>query len=232
MSQPLSGDARPRSSGLGVERLPRRQALADSVAETIKDLLMEHRIAPGDRVSIDGLASELGVSPTPVREALGRLESTGLVSKEAMRGYRATPLMTDEQIDDLYGFRLLIEPWASGRAAERITEPGRKLLSSEMDSIAARASSNNLTYKELAENDARFHLLIAELAGSEQVRLCFERTHWHLHILRLHFETGIGSRTFDEHRAVADAVAEADATAARQAMSTHLEAGRDRALCR
>ena len=100
--------------------LPRRQVLTDGVHEAIKALIMDQTIEPGARVSIDGLARRLGVSPTPVREALARLESAELVVKEPLRGYRTTPLLNRAELDDLYQFRLLIEPWAAARAAERL----------------------------------------------------------------------------------------------------------------
>ena len=82
-------------------------------------MVMDHVVRPGERMSIDGLAARLSVSPTPVREALARLEALGLARKEPLRGYRATPLLTRTQLDDLFDFRLLVEPWAAGRAAEQ-----------------------------------------------------------------------------------------------------------------
>src|SRR5882757_9435478 len=93
-------------------RLLRRQMLADDVYEAIKTMLMDHAIRPGARISIDGLARDFQVSSTPVREALARLESEGLADKEPLKGYRATPLLTLEEFDDLYRFRQLLEPWA------------------------------------------------------------------------------------------------------------------------
>ena len=104
-------------------RLLRRQMLADDVYEAIKTMLMDHVIRPGARISIDGLAREFQVSSTPVREALARLESEGLAVKEPLKGYRATPLLSLEEFDDLYRFRLLLEPWAARRAAELIYAP-------------------------------------------------------------------------------------------------------------
>ncbi|RCW45812.1 GntR family transcriptional regulator [Halopolyspora algeriensis] len=225
MNQQGPGDAGPQSAdGFGIEVLPRRQALADEVHEAIKALLMDHRIAPGDRVSIDGMARELGVSPTPVREALARLESAELVVKAPLRGYRAAPLLTEQQLEDLYRFRLLIEPWAAARAAEGISAAGAIRLRAEMDSCDAPTESGYRSYKELTAHDTRFHLLTAELAGSEQVRLALERTHCHLHIFRLYFDRAVGSKTLEEHRAITEAIASADASAAEQAMRHHLEA--------
>ena len=87
-----SNDTAPAGPDIGqVERLPQRQALADDVYEAINALLMDSIIAPDARITIDTLARQLGVSPTPVREALARLESDGLVVKQGLRGYFATP---------------------------------------------------------------------------------------------------------------------------------------------
>src|SRR5690606_2155669 len=203
--------------------LPRRQMLADDVHDANKAVIMDDSIAPGERVSIDGLARQLGVSPTPVREALARLESAELVVKEPLRGYRTTPLLNREQLADLYRFRLLIEPWAAARAAEKADEAGRARLSAEMASCDAPHEATYDAYKALTAHDTRFHVLVAELAGSEQVRRAFERTHCHLHIFRLYYDSGIGRRTLEEHRAITDAVLAGEAERAEAAMRTHLE---------
>ncbi|WP_308283444.1 GntR family transcriptional regulator [Pseudonocardia nigra] len=203
--------------------LPRRQVLADDVYEAIKALIMDNAIAPGARVSIDGLARQLGVSPTPVREALARLESAELVVKEPLRGYRTTPLLTLPQLDDLYRFRLLIEPWAAGRAAELIDPTARERVLAEMASCDEPESETYDAYKALTAHDARFHALVAELAGSDQVRLALERTHCHLHVFRLYYDRGIGRQTVAEHRRITEALLAGDADAAERAMRDHLE---------
>jgi DNA-binding GntR family transcriptional regulator len=208
---------------------PRRRAvLADDVHEAIKAKIMDHAIAPGARVSIDGLARELGVSPTPVREALARLESAQLVVKEPLRGYRTTPLLSPDQLADLYRFRLLIEPWAAGRAAERADDAGRARLVAELTAADAPEADTYAAYRAFSAHDARFHLLVAELAGSDQVREAFERTNWHLHIYRQYYDRGIGPQALAEHRRITDAVQAGDPTRAASAMRAHLESSHAR----
>ncbi|APU20046.1 GntR family transcriptional regulator [Actinoalloteichus sp. GBA129-24] len=199
----------------------RRNVLVDDVYETIKNLIMDHAIAPGARVSIDGLARTLAVSPTPVREALARLESAELLVKEPLRGYRTTSLLTLDQLDDLYRFRLLIEPWAASEAARSAGTGPKSRLRAEMDSCATPDSPR---YQELALHDTRFHLLVAELAGSGQIRRAFERTHCHLHIFRLYYDHRAGTMTVAEHRRVTEAILRGDPTEAETAMRAHLEA--------
>src|SRR5262245_61724474 len=102
-----------------LHRLPQRQVLSDDVYETIKGLIMDGVVEPGTRLNIDALTRELGISQTPIRESLARLESDGLVLKEPLRGYRVASRLSRAEFDDLFEYRLLIEPWAAGRAAER-----------------------------------------------------------------------------------------------------------------
>lgn len=203
-------------------RLPRRQVLADDVYELVKAMVMDHVIRPGARISIDGLARDLQVSSTPVREALARLESEGLAAKEPLKGYRATELLTLDEFEDLYQFRLLIEPWSARRAAERIDEAGATELRAELATAVSPESVDYAGYKSLSTHDKRFHCLIARLSGSDQVRLAFERTHCHLHIFRLHYDRDTGPEALAEHRRIAAAIAAGDPDAAEAAMIAHL----------
>lgn len=211
------------TSGPRDRRLLRRQMLADDVYEAIKTLLMDHAVRPGARISIDGLAREFQVSSTPVREALARLESEGLADKEPLKGYRATPLLTLAEFDDLYRFRRLLEPWAARRAAERIDAGGAERLRAELSTAVEPTSSDYAGYKSLTAHDKRFHSLITGLSGSEQVRLAFERTHCHLHIFRLHYDRDIGPEVLAEHRRIVEAITAGDPAAAEDAMHLHLD---------
>src|ERR1700730_14482273 len=72
---------------------PSRQTLTDSVYEAVQELVMDQHIEAGARVNIDLVSRQLNVSPTPVREALARLEMDGLVIKEPLRGYTGTAML-------------------------------------------------------------------------------------------------------------------------------------------
>ena len=204
--------------------LPRRHVLSDEVHERIKAMLMDHAIAPGARISIDGLARELDVSPTPVREALARLESEQLAVKSPLKGYRATELLTRQELDDLFQFRRLIEPWAARNAAERIDDEGRRALRAELRSVTPPKKATYDSYKALTAHDSRFHSMVARLSGSEQVRVALERTNCHLHIFRLYYTREAGPNALAEHRAIAKAIIAGDGAAAEAAMLSHLEA--------
>ena len=110
--------------------------MGDDVYEAVKALVMEHTLAPGDRVNIDALARELEVSPTPVREALARLESDGLVRKRPLAGYTVTPLLTRQEFTDMFDMRLVLEGAAARWAAERASDGARDAIVAESEVAA------------------------------------------------------------------------------------------------
>ncbi|MEV4626285.1 GntR family transcriptional regulator [Micromonospora sp. NPDC049523] len=219
-----------------VLRPARRTTLADDVYESVRTLVMDHAVAPGERINIDGLARQLQVSPTPVREALARLESDGLVRKRALAGYTATPLLTRAEFDELVEMRLLLEPVATERATSRIAE-----LPDPAEALAALRGAAELpgpapgtegfaAIAEFTNQDARFHHLVAEQAGNRLLHDAIVRLRSHLHLFRLYFPAthhGISAR---EHHRIVDAVTAGDADTAGAAMRAHLLAARDRHL--
>lgn len=201
------------------------RVLADGVYERIRALIMNHRMVPGARANIDELARELDVSGTPVREALARLESEGLVSRLPLRGYRVTELLTRKEVADIYGLRLLLEPPSAAAAARAMTPPHAAALEEEL-----RAPCED--YKALMAHDARLHELVLCVAGNEAVRQAFARTHCHLHFYRLLYTEPMGEQTVLEHRSLVTALVAGNPSAAQAAMTYHLETARDRILKR
>src|ERR1043166_2430909 len=102
--------------------IQRQKGLVEDAYEAIFNKLMSLEIAPGARITVDGLVRELEVSHTPIREALGRLEGEALVVKTHLVGYSAAPQITRQRFDELYELRLLLEPDAARHAAQHIDE--------------------------------------------------------------------------------------------------------------
>ena len=167
MTEPIGAGPLNRALAQALKPGPRRSVLSDETYEMVKAMVFSHEIAPGQRVNIDALSLRLGVSQTPIREALARLESDGLIAKEPLKGYSATNLLTVKEFDDLFRFRLLIEPWAAEQAAKNIDAEGKAAIRAEMQ-IAKETLKFDSTSKieELTEHDARFNTLINQLSGN------------------------------------------------------------------
>jgi DNA-binding GntR family transcriptional regulator len=206
-----------------------RQAMVDDVYERLKSSVLDHVVEPGHRINVDALTRVFAVSQTPIREALARLEAEGLVVKEPLRGFRASPPLSNAEFEELYDFRLLLEPWAAARAAQRITPDAAAGLEQELASwTSAPESSGYFGYRELSAHDARFHGRIVELAENGPLSTAYERLHAHLHLFRLNYQRTIGDEAIREHRAITAAIVAGRPDDAEQAMRLHLTASRDR----
>lgn len=210
-----------------------RLALPDAVYEQLTARIMDHAIAPDARLNIEEIARELGVSPTPVREALARLESDGLVAKEPLRGYRTTAVLTPGELAQVFEFRGVVEPWAAARAAGRRTEADAAALRAELDAAPAADAVNGSDYAHyaaLAQHDQRFHTLVLQIAGNGVLTAAFERTNAHLHQFRYGFASRSTAATLTEHQEIAAAIERGEVRTARTAMAAHLRAAHDRII--
>jgi DNA-binding GntR family transcriptional regulator len=212
--------------------LVRRSTLTDDVYTSLQTLVMDHAIAPGDRLNIDALARRLQVSPTPVREALARLEADGLVRKRPLAGYTATPLLTRQEFEELFDIRLVLETATARRAA------AAGLDAAAVARLADEAHLPDLVpeargyagYAAFTRQDARFHHLLAELSGNRMLHDAVVRLRFHLHLFRLDFPASHQGISTDEHVRVVRAIAERDPGAAESAMRAHVCAARERHL--
>lgn len=198
-----------------------------SVYEAMKTLLMDQALEPGARLSIDGLARELRVSATPVREALARCESEGLVVRRPNAGYLVAPLLDREELDDLYDIRLLLEPEASRRAASRIDVAELAGMNETLTAMAPHVSGDTYqAYRGFAELDAAFHHAIATASGSLLIADTLRRLRAHTHGYRLYFRHGIAGDATGEHHDILVALRRGDGETAAAAMRVHLDASR------
>ena len=208
-------------------RINERPRLVNDVYDVLVDMLMNHELPAGARLNIDALARTLTVSPTPIREALARMEAEGLVVKEPRRGYGVAPLIGLADLHALMEFRLLVEPAAAADAARNAT-------ASEAAALRTFAGTGGAGDHDATANrldmiyDATFHDRIAELGGNRWLRESLARLRSHLHMYRLYHHAGHAAATKPEHVAITKAIARHDPDAAAAAMRAHLETAMQR----
>ncbi len=210
----------------------RPTSLVGGVYETIFARLMALKIAPGAKITVDNLARELGVSQTPIREALGRLEGEGLVLQTHLIGYRAAPQIERRHFEELYELRLLLEPDAAKRATSRLDATSLDELTRAARVMSRRGGSGDerARYSQFAREDAAFHDMILKVGGNELIRDTLARQHVHFHIFRLMFHWRVTEEALAEHETIVTAFESRSPDAAASAMRAHLERSRDRLL--
>jgi DNA-binding GntR family transcriptional regulator len=210
-----------------------RQVLADHVYEELLASLMDGRLAPGAVVSIDGTARELDVSPTPVREALARLEHTGMVRRVALKGYRVAPVFTREDFAELMEARLAIEPVNARLACTRVNPQGlAELEKAVADLKSAPRGPSFADFKDYLEADERFHRLIAEQTDNQFMVAAYSALGGQVQRFRLFGGVGItdAEDAIAEHQSVLDALTAGDPDMAEAAMADHVQRVRARAI--
>jgi DNA-binding GntR family transcriptional regulator len=206
----------------------RPASLADNVYDVLLGQLMTLQIQPGERLTVDNLSRDLGVSQTPLREALGRLEANGLVIKTHLVGYRAAPQLTRKQFEELFDFRLLLEPTAAGRAAAAIDAKKVERAEAMVRKMADAQPGNH--YRDFAVLDSEFHDYLASISGNTLIVDSLARLHTHIHIFRLYSHSRVTQEAIDEHRSIFDKLKKGDAEGTAKAMRSHIEKSRDRVM--
>lgn len=202
-------------------RLKRSKGFVDEVFQLIRADIISLRIPPDTRISIDNLARVLGVSQTPIREALSMLEATGLVTKKRFVGYCSAPQLNRQQLDELYEVRLLLEPYAAKRAAERMSDADIAKLTALAQSM--EPGESHVSYQKFADQDSELHDLIALGASNPLIQQSLARLHTHLHIFRLRFHSTVTQEAYAEHANLIRALAQRNPQEAEAAMRIHIE---------
>lgn len=190
-----------------VARIP-RETLQDRVYRQITDLILDGEIAPGELVTIQGLADAFGTSAMPVREALKRLASADVLTVVSGRSIGIPPLSA-ERLADLRRVRREIEPlaasWAIGRGTPADLSRLESLLG-EMDDAISKGE-----VKAFLHGNRAFHFGIYHIAGSPTLDAIVE-TLWlqispYFHLL---YDSGNYPVANREHRAMLEALKSGD----------------------
>ena len=198
-------------------------SLAESVYQRILEAILSGSLASGAELSEVALAAELGVSRTPVHEALLRLAADGLVEDLVSRQARVVRY-TREDVVEIYGMRRILEPAAAELAATRIDVAQLSELRSVAESLLAGAGKRDWANRAI-EFDLRFHQTLAAAAGNDRLRAEIAK---YRRLVRA-FCRATGDRenlqqALREHLAIANALAVRDGAAAREAMIAHIDA--------
>jgi DNA-binding GntR family transcriptional regulator len=139
----------------------------DQVVALIRQALLDGELRPGDRIVESALAKELGVSQTPVREALAALSREGLVIKLDHRGTFVSSLKETE-LREVLTLRAVLEGYCARLAAERWSPSDLEGLEALVDRMAAAAGAGKIT--TLIDRDLEFHRRLYELSGHSLLR--------------------------------------------------------------
>ena len=194
----------------------------DRTIEAVREGIRNGSLVPGELYSVYRLADELGVSRSPVRDALLRLAETGMVAFERNRGFRVV-LPGARELTEIIAVRLALEVPAAERAAVRATDTDRSAMHDEHSAMEAAVLAGDETAFML--HDQRLHGILLDLAGNSHAARIIENLRDATRLVGA--STIKKSRSLDdvyrEHRPILDAIDDGDPAAAGSAMRRHLE---------
>jgi DNA-binding GntR family transcriptional regulator len=202
-------------------RVETQVSRADQVQQQILKSIQSGRSQPGDRIRETEVAGELGVSRTPVREALRRLESDGLLHFESWRGVVVAQL-DRQQIGELYAMREVLEGAAARMAARHIDEAEIELL----ELLLEQAEQSPADPLRLAKLNRKLHQTIYAAAHNQYLLQTLGQLENALALLRgtTYAVSGRAASAALEHRAIVEAICRRDADAAEAAARAHIAA--------
>jgi DNA-binding GntR family transcriptional regulator len=203
---------------IGGEHRPLREIVCD----TIRSQIVSGEHAPGAHLVEDRLAKELGVSRNPVREALRVLESEGFVEMIPRKG-AVVATLSDDEVRDIFEVRRALEALSARLAADHRDDDGAGRMNDILD--RAQGALDRGDRGQLVELNTAFHECVLELSGNGYLFALMQqlrgRMQW---IFSRTAGTDRGQHSVDEHRRLAQAIADGDGPTAAKIAATHVDA--------
>jgi DNA-binding GntR family transcriptional regulator len=206
-----------------LQRAPKGErdlSAADLAYSGIIELVLNSELRPGERTSVNLLAARLDIGRTPVKEAITRLQTEGLLSVAGRSG-TVVNRVDREQTQQLFALRRVLEDFAAETAVENVTQ---KQLAEIRRCLQKLGRSN--TTAEFVRANVEFHSLIVAAAGNPFLIRFFSQLQIQLQIvtylLRRGFDTKAAAARHREHEIIVKALEKRDAKALKEALRTHV----------
>jgi len=202
--------------------------LTSRVYEVLKDKILNMELPPGTRLKDGELAESLGVSNTPVREAIRQLEKDGLVETIPYRG-NFVRKMSVEEVCEIYDVRMVLEALAARLAVDKSTPEQLKRIRTKVEEYERAFENDDISLG--LEADFAFHDLIAQASGNKTLLEMLRGLATRVHVLR-QMDKGKTRRreSLEDHKTIYRALKEKDAKKAEEAIIQHVSKGKEHVL--
>lgn len=196
--------------------------LRDVVFNTLRQAIITGEFAPGERLMEIALANRLGVSRTPVREAIRKLELEGLVVMIPRKGAEVAKI-TEKDMRDVLEVRSSLEELAAELAAERMNDEVKEKLEKALKEFEEAIESDDNA--AIADSDVDFHDVIFEATGNARLIQIINNLREQMYRYRLEYvkDTEYHTVLLNEHRELAKAMVEGRKEDARKIMKRHID---------
>lgn len=203
-------------------KIRKRPSYKEEAYQRIKTLILSDELRDGDPLDIDWLTSELGISRTPVREALLMLEQEGLIETIPYKGTFITDL-TKKDVEEIYRVREGLESLAVELATPLIPDADLQNMQEMFTAVGDEIEKGS--FNGYFESDIGFHDLLIRHSGNQVLQQVLDTLSGRIYRVRAFSWRRSGSHmklSFAEHRAILDAIVERDVERAKELMARHV----------
>lgn len=197
---------------------------AERAFETIRGMILDREVVPGDPLQEVELAARLGISRTPVREALNRLEATGLVERQSHRGTFVRRLSSKE-VRDIYELAEALEGMVAYLVTAKVAAGDADVTQLQEALAAMESALQREDVDAWVQADREYHETLYALCDSAEILAGIERINLQVDYIRLVYTRNFLNKqdSAADHRAAVEAIASGDAQHARQLTQSHWE---------
>jgi len=203
-----------------------KNGLVEQVYGIIKDKIINLELNLGQRIDIQKIAAELGISQTPVREALNRLVKDRLISINPRKGYYVTDI-SPEDMEEIYDIRRIFEVYALDSAIENIDLHKLRKLKQKMEE-ELRGKITRKKRKTKFEIDKQLHLLIVNSSKNKKLKEMYYEIYDFIKIFQ-RMNPGF-KETLEEHITLIDTIIKKDTEEAKKLLAVHIENAKGRII--
>lgn len=196
--------------------------LRDVVFNTLRQAILTGELKPGERLMEIHLANKLGVSRTPIREAIRKLELEGLVTMIPRRGAEVAQI-TEKSMNDVLEVRRALDALCAELACERITEEETEQLHRACEAFEAAVKTRDL--KKIARADVQLHDIIVQATGNQRLVQLVNNLSEQMYRYRFEYikDASQHQRLIEEHRIIYESIVKKDKETASQAARVHID---------
>ena len=216
------------TEGISLGKIERRRAV-DDVHQAIREAILDRRFPPRMRLNVEELASQLGVSLTPVRSAIQLLAAEGLVDVHSRSGTFVATL-SRRDLEEIFDIRCALECLAAEKAVQQVSDTeidrARKLFA-----VMLRPVKSDSQRKIHEQANSEFHDIIIRASGNQRLADMYESLQAHIAMCRLHrldenWQTRLPQEQ-KEHQEIIEALEKRDAKALTKALRSHILRAKD-----
>jgi DNA-binding GntR family transcriptional regulator len=216
---------------MSFDKLGRKKLLRDRIYEMLKEAIFSGELKPGERIVETRLAEDMGISRTPIREAIRHLESEGYIESMDNGGVKVSEI-TEDDIREWNEIKYILDELAVMKAIDNMDDELIEDLKKDLKKVEEALEKDNIDDEEIIDLNTDFHEKMFEISGNKLIHNIRESYQKYNYMMRKYLSTieGRHEKALKEHKDILQAIVEKDKEKARKLSKVHSESSKNALL--